>query len=208
MPTVLYIRGAPGTGKNTVARILERDLHWPRLWCHQFDSIYKVIGEYKVPDLTDKLMLSVAEHLMTTGRDFMAVRPSRSNKGILDIWEAAKRHEYTFIVVKLEASYRTMVTRVTRRWAESPFRLTTKEKLDEYLNERPEEVFHATGQYVVPTDDLTPEQVAGRIKELLPPPILCGARHSPPDKWACDLPVGHSGQHSAIWTDKGERTYW
>lgn len=170
MPTVCYLRGAPGTGKNTVARIIERDLGWPRLWVHQLDSVYRVIGNYKVPRLTDTIMRAVANHLCEDGKDFLFVRPSRDSESVYSIRDMVMRFHpgYQFVAVKLTASYQTLVTRVTRRWAESPFRLTTKESLDEYLNARPESDF--PGEHVIDTTALTPEQVAGRIKELLAVP--------------------------------------
>ncbi len=166
MPVCLYLRGSPGSGKNVCARILERDLGWPRLWVHHFDAVYRIIGEYKVPDLTDKLIRDVACHLMQRGRDFMVVRPSRQTWGMRGVDEEAKAFDYTFVPVMLTASYNVLLTRVTRRWSESPFRLTTKEALDEYLAARREEAW--PGEHVIDTDKLTPEQVAGRIKELLP----------------------------------------
>lgn len=166
MPVCLYMRGEPGTGKNTCARLLERDLGWPRLWVHHFDAVYRVIGEYRVPDLTDKLIRSVAAHLMQQKRDFMVVRPSRQTWGMDGVANDARREGHTFVPVRLTADYETLVTRVTRRWAESPFRLTSKEALDEYLGGRQGQPF--PGEHVIDTTDLTPEQVAGRVKELLP----------------------------------------
>jgi len=165
MPTCLFIRGAPGTGKNTVARLLERDLKWPRLWVHHFDAIYRIIGEYKCPSLTDKLIRDVASHLMERQRDLMIVRPSRQTWGMDCIKNIATVFKFNFVPVQLTASYDNLVTRVTRRWTESPFRLTTKEALDEYLGSRPEQSFD--GEHVINTDDLTPEEVAARVKELL-----------------------------------------
>lgn len=165
MPTCLYLRGAPGTGKNTVARILERDLGWPRLWVHHFDAVYRVIGEHKVPDLTDKLIRCTAAHLMQRKRDFFIVRPSRGTWGMDCVRYEAETHGYKLVNVKLTASYNVLVQRVTRRWHESPFRLTTKEALDEYLGARPEQPYD--GEHCIDTDKLTPEQIAGRIKELL-----------------------------------------
>jgi len=166
MPTCLYLRGVPGTGKRTVSDILERDLKWPVLWCHHFDATYKAIGEHRCPVLTDELMRVVAEHLMDDGRDFLAVRPSRSIDSIWSMEYLADQYLYTFLPVRLTAPYATLCTRVTRRWHESEFRITTKEALDEYLNARPETEF--PGEHVIDTERLTPEQVAGRIKELLP----------------------------------------
>jgi hypothetical protein len=166
MPTVLYLRGAPGTGKRTVADILERDLCWPVLWVHLLDPVYKAIGSYKVPDLTDKLIRATASHLMSQKRDFIVVRPSRQTWGMEGVASDANSYGHSFVGVKLTASYKTLVTRVTRRCHVSPFRLTTQEALDEYLNSRPESAF--PGEHVVDTESLTPEQVAGRVKELLP----------------------------------------
>lgn len=167
MPTVLYLRGCPGTGKKTVADILERDLGWPVLWVHLLDPIYKCIGEYKVPGLTDHLMQAVAAQIMcmASKRNLMIVRPSRDEGSVSLIANTAVHYCYTFLPIRLTASYATLCTRVTRRWHESPFRLTTKEALDEYLNARPEQPF--PGEIVIDTDAMTPEQVAGRIKELL-----------------------------------------
>ena len=166
MPTVVYLRGAPGTGKRTVADVLERDLGWPVLWVHHFDAVYKAIGEYKVPLLTDELMGRTADHLMKRGRDFLMVRPSRSSWSVAYTAGIARANGYKFVPVRLTAAYPVLAQRVTRRWHESPFRITTREALDEYLSARPEEPF--PGEFEVKTDALTPEQIAGRIKELLP----------------------------------------
>jgi len=168
MPTCLYIRGCPGSGKHTTSRILERDLGWPRLWVHHFDAVYRAIGEYKVPELTDALIGAAARHLMRHGRDFLIVRPTRDAGTLLGIDTLTRRFQYALVPVRLTASYNTLVTRVRRRACgnESPFRLTTKEALDEYLESRPEQPFE--GEHVIDTDELSPEEVAGRIKELLP----------------------------------------
>lgn len=166
MPTVVYLRGIPGTGKRVVSDILERDLSWPVLWVHLFDPLYKAIGEYKVPRLTDRLMKAAAMYLMDIGRDFIVARPSRDFASVEKMRLVAALRDYRFIPVRLTASYNTLITRVTRRWHESPYRLTTKEALDEYLAARPESDF--PGETVIDTDKLTPEQVAGKIKELLP----------------------------------------
>lgn len=166
MAVCLYLRGSPGTGKNTVARLLERDLKWPRLWVHHLDSLYRAIGEYRLPTLTNDILELAAAYMMSQQKDFMFVRPSRESRSVQSIAMRAMGYDYTFVPVRLTASYQNLVTRVTRRWAESPFRLTTKEALDEYLESRPEQPY--AGETVIDTDALSPEQVAGRIKELLP----------------------------------------
>ena len=166
MPTCLFIRGVPGVGKITVARLLERDLKWPVIWVHLLDPIYKTIGQYKCPALTDKLIRAVAWEVMGSGRDLIVVRPSRQVNGVHELHHDAMSWGHKFIPVKLTAAYPVLVTRVTRRWTESPYRLTTREALDEYLADRAEESF--PGEFEVKTDHMTPEQVAGRVKELLP----------------------------------------
>ena len=166
MPTCLYLRGSPGVGKHTVGKLLERDLGWPLVWVHQFDAVYAAINEYKVPDLTDKLIRDVANHLMDRRRDFLVVRPSRRAWGLWSLGKDAATRGYTFVAVKLTADYATLAQRVTRRWHESPFRITTREGLDEYLGARSEEEYD--GEHVIDTSRLTPEQVAGKVKELLP----------------------------------------
>ena len=166
MPTVLYLRGTPGTGKRVTADILERDLGWPVVWVHFFDKVYAAIGSHQVPDLTDKLIRATAGHLMAWGRDFIVVRPSRQAWGMECVKADASARGYKFLPVRLTAAYPVLVQRVTRRWHESPFRVTTREALDEYLAARAEEPF--PGEFEVKTDHLTPEQCAGRIKELLP----------------------------------------
>jgi hypothetical protein len=165
MPVCLYLRGEPGTGKDTVSNLLVRDLGWPRVWVHSFDLVYAAIGEYKVPSLTDKLIRSTANHLMDAGRDLIVVRPSRQTWGMWSLAEDAEQKRYKFVAVKLTCDYKVLVTRVTRRWTDSPFRLTTKEALDDYLGARKEEPF--AGEVVIDTTSLTPEQAAGRVKELL-----------------------------------------
>ncbi len=166
MPTCLYLRGVPGSGKHTVAELLSRDLGWPLVWVHSFDPVYAAIGDYKVPYLTDRLILNVATHLMIRKSNLIVVRPSRSVEGMRFVAnQCNSRGDYRFIPVQLTAAYSTLATRVTRRHYESPFRITTAAALDEYLEARSPEAF--PGETIIETDDLEPEQVAERIKELL-----------------------------------------
>jgi hypothetical protein len=166
-PFCLYIRGCPGTGKHTVARILQRDLGCRMLWVHDFDAVYKAIGEHRVPLLTDRLMGATARYLMETGQNLIYVRPSRSKESVAGIRHAAiEDYGFSFTSVRLWARYSVMCQRVERRWHESDFRVTTKAGLDEYLSARPEEPF--AGETCIETSDLEPEEVAAKIKRLLP----------------------------------------
>jgi len=166
MPVALYLRGAPGTGKNTTARILERGLGWPRLWVHHFDPLYRIVGDHRLPDLTDRLMRVAANYLMEQRRNLLVVRPSRQTRGMECVQDEAKKFGYTFIAVRLTASYESMLARVQSRQNESPFRVNSKDGLDEYLNSRKEEEF--ANEIVISTDKMNPEEVAAKIRELIP----------------------------------------
>jgi shikimate kinase len=166
MPHVLYIRGCPGAGKHTVAKAVERLLGWPRLWSHHFDPVYRIVGDHRVPGLTDKLMRVTASYFMDQKRSLIVVRPSRQTWGMECIQRDALERKYSFIPVRLTATYETMLARVESRQNESPFRVNTREGLDEYLNSRNEEVF--PGENVIGTDMITAEEVAAKIRELIP----------------------------------------
>lgn len=138
---------------------------------HHFDAVYRAVGDHRVPDLTDRLMAETADWLFERGRSFLIVRPSRDWRSVAGVWIRAKDRGFRFVAVRLTARYETLVTRVTRRACgnESPFRVCSKAALDEYLSARPEEPWPTDmqGEVEVKTDLLTPEQVVGRIKELL-----------------------------------------
>ncbi len=170
MPTCLFIRGEPGSGKDTVSRILESDLGWTRLWVHHFDAVYKAIGEHRVPRLTNTLIDAVVVHLMSENRiwnldrNIIVVRPARQSWAVQTISLEALEYGYRFIPVRLTASYETLLDRTCSR-EPTGFRIHDGASLDEYLNSRPLEEF--PGEHVIATDALTPEEVADKIKGLL-----------------------------------------
>lgn len=168
MKTLLYIRGKPGTGKHTVSKIIANYLKWPVLWVHDFDAVYRAIGEHRDPYLTDDLMNAVAKRVMTSGRDFMIVRPSRDWVSVSEVEREAVYREYRMVVVRLTADYGTLQERIAARVVggdSSPFRVSTKAALDEYLSARPDTDY--PGECVIPTDGIGPEIVARRIVELV-----------------------------------------
>jgi broad-specificity NMP kinase len=167
MPVLLYIRGVPLSGKKTTSEILEPDLGWPCLWVHDHNVTYKKIGTHKCPDLTDKLMRDVALYVMDVQkRDFMVVRPSRGTWGMWSLRNAALERGYMFVAVQLTATREELIRRMAGRGPEDECRISTVPELDEYLTARPEEPF--AGEHVIDTTSLTPEQAAGKVKELLP----------------------------------------
>lgn len=165
MPYVVYLRGEPGAGKRTVAGRLAADLGCPTVWLHDFESVYKAVGFDPDPRLMDAVLQPVAEYLMGKGRDFLFVRPARGVGSVRRVAEAAGRYGHRFIPVRLAATYETLLRRVRSR-PPSPFRIADQPALDKYLAARPLEPY--PGEYVIQTDGLTPEEVAGRVKELLP----------------------------------------
>lgn len=165
LPTCLYIRGEPGAGKKTTADILKRDLGWALCWLHRLDGVYEIVGHHPPPDVMDQVLRPVVGYLMRQGRDILFVRPARSRLSVDAVSRQAKARGYKFICVRLTASYETLLNRVCQR-EPSEYRVWDGEGLDRYLEARPLEPF--PGEFEVKTDTLTPEQVAGRVKELLP----------------------------------------
>jgi hypothetical protein len=165
MSTFLYLRGEPGSGKITTARILERDLGWLLCWFHDLDGVYRIIGEYQVPRLMDEVMQVVVKHLLPTGRDIIYVRPSRDAESVEKVRQiVAGFPEYRFCPVRLYAPYDVLLNRVERREGK-PYRIQDKVGLDEYLQSRP--LSKVPGEIVVSTDCKDTRSVAEQIKWLL-----------------------------------------
>lgn len=164
MPYVVYLRGEPGAGKRTVAERLAADLGCPTVWLHDFESVYKVVGFDPDPALMDAVLQPVAEYLMGKGRSFLFVRPARGAGSVRRVADAAERHGHRLIPVRLAANYETLLERVRSR-PPSDFRIGSKAALDKYLTARPLEPY--PGEHVITTDDLSPEEVVRRVKELL-----------------------------------------
>lgn len=165
MPTLLYIRGVPGSGKITVARILEKELGWTLFWVHDLDPVARVVGSHKIPRLMDDLCSRVIRHLANQEKDIIYVRPSRDAETVRRVYSVfAGRPEYRVVQVLLTASYENLVKRVTSRDC-SDQRVKTKADLDDYLNARPGWV--GEDSLVINTDDLTPDGVALMIKRAV-----------------------------------------
>ena len=163
---LLYLFGEPGTGKITVARILQKRLGWRLFWLHDLDLVSEIVGRYPLPRLMDKVSEAVLEELMSTGEDIIYVRPSREVKTRRGVAALCVRHDYTRIAVQLVAPYETLVERVTAR-GESRFRIGSKEGLDRYMKSRPGHGIIGAGEYVLSTWNKSPEQVADEIECIL-----------------------------------------
>ena len=164
MPTLLFIRGSPGSGKITVARLLEQDLGWRLFWLHDLDGISRTVGhgrDGKVARLMDDVTTPVLRHLMRDGKDLIYVRPARDRATVELAHDLAACAGYRFVLVTLMAKYKTLCNRVESR-PFVPGRISSKVQLDEYLSSRP--LLEINTGLIVETDGKTPEEVAEEIK--------------------------------------------
>lgn len=160
----LYLRGEPGSGKITVARLLQEQLGWRLFWIHDLDNIARLVGDHRVPRLMDAVSGAVIKHLLASGQDIIYVRPSRERRTVELVHDLAAQAGYKFTLVSLCASYDTLLKRVCQRpdTEGNAFRIKTKARLDEYLTDRP--LTEIDGDLVIDTDLRTPAEVAELIK--------------------------------------------
>ena len=161
---LLYLFGEPGTGKITVARILQERLGWRLFWLHDLDSVCAIVGRYPIPRLMDRISKAVLEELMADGRSIIYVRPSRDRESVAGVMDLARAAGYGTCLVRLWADRETLVGRVSSR-GKSLCRIGSAEELDRYLMARP--ATSGLGAVTVSTVGKPPEQVADEIQHLL-----------------------------------------
>ncbi len=144
-PTLLYLRGAPGTGKYTVAKILRDELGWPFFWYHQAgEGLVYVKGGHEL------------------GISMIYARPARLKESVSNVLALAPDHRH--VVVMLAANYGTMVERVGKR-EKIHNRLSTEAQLAAYFSERPFDPW--PGEHKVWADNCGPKTVAAKVRSLL-----------------------------------------
>ena len=164
----LYVRGNPGVGKITVARILEKELGWKVFWFHDIkNAVYNVVKEHRIPRLMDEVTTPIVRYLLTQGDSIIYTRCSPDKETVDNIKSlVADNDQYTFLPILLTASYGTLLERVKSR--EDPFRITSKQDLDDYVNNRTTTPIE--GELIIDTDGLTPQQVAQKILAVVNQP--------------------------------------
>lgn len=165
MKRLLYIFGEPGTGKITVARILQERLGWRLFWLHDLDPVCAIVGRYPLPRLMDRISLAVLGEMMDAGEDIIYVRPSRDRQTVEKVLKLAEATRYRSYLVRLWAPKSIMTERVSAR-PPSQFRVADGADLAEYLNGRPSSSALLPA-LLVRTNERTPEQVADEVQQYI-----------------------------------------
>ena len=163
----IYIRGLPGTGKITVARILRKKLKYHLFWFHDIkNSVYKVVKEHRIPELMDDTTLPILKYLLTRSKPIIYVRPSSTPRGIDKVKSLVKKYGYQFDVVTLSTSYDQLLKRISKRRGND--RVSNKKDLDQYISDK--KISFSNYKMIginIDTTRLKPEQVADKIIKKL-----------------------------------------
>lgn len=159
MKRLLFLRGSPGSGKQTVGKIVSELLQWEMLWFHDL---------YRLPDpdpvVIATIVLPGLAMRLQSGKDLVFVRPARLRSTVEEVINLATHCGYSSMVVRLTASRAKLVSRVMER-EKFPWRVSDSKGLDKYLANGGAEDY--PGESIIETDNLTPEEVASFIERLV-----------------------------------------
>ncbi len=163
MQHFIYLRGKPGVGKITIARLLEQGLDdsWRVFWLHDLkNAVYDIVKNHRIPRLMDEMTQPIIRFMLDRGDNVIFVRPSPDKETVETMVKTLGDYKDLKVsVVCLDASYDTLLQRATSR--DDPHRISDQKELDKYLSEREQVPF--PGELVINTDGLTPGQVAAKI---------------------------------------------
>ncbi len=162
----LYLRGEPGTGKYTIAKLLQAELGWTLFWLHDLDPIFEIVGNYRTPRLIDQVVSPILNNLLQSNKNIIFVRPSRDAESVRRVRDdVGDFPNYTFNLIQLTADYDTKVNRVCFREHKSKFRVSTRAQLAEYLCMRPNATIE--GETLINTTGRIAKEVATQIKDMI-----------------------------------------
>jgi broad-specificity NMP kinase len=157
----LFLRGKPGVGKITVAKLIEKELGWKVFWHHDLkNAVYDIVKDHHTSRLMDELMVLVLKFMMERGDNIIFVRPSLERETVEVVAKVLGGNpDYEVHVVRLEASYDTLADRISGR--DDPYRISNKKDLDDFFARKV--VADIDGEHIIETDGLKPEDVAKKL---------------------------------------------
>ena len=164
----IYIRGLPGSGKITVARLLKKKLqnHYHLFWYHDLkDAVRRIVGDLRIPLLMDEVTKPIIKYLIQNDKNIIYTRASSRSEGVKKIKNLVEKGGYKFYLITLTASYEELVRRLSKyRGSQRPF---GKSDLDGYLDIKPKMKKLGTYDFWIDTTQLSPKQVTNNIMERL-----------------------------------------
>jgi shikimate kinase len=163
---ILVLIGYRGTGKSLVGRLLSRRLNMP---CIAMDEEIERQAGISIAEIVEKhgwqrfrdLESEMARELMA-GDDLII----DTGGGVIERPENIEVLQKNACVVWLKASVETVVSRIssgTHRPSLTGGKTFTDEVAEVLARRTP--IYQKAAQYEVDTDDLTPEEIAGRVLE-------------------------------------------
>lgn len=160
-PVFIYLKGVPGTGKITVARILKRKLGYRLFWFHDLkNAIFRIVKEHRLRALMNEVTGPIVKYLVNKSENVIYIRPSADPETVKAVGAIVKATGHKFVVINLTANYKELVKRVSGR--REKYRISNKKDLDAYLATLPGNS-RVPGEHNLDTSRLTPEQVADKI---------------------------------------------
>lgn len=163
----VYLRGTPGSGKITTARIVAERLDYRLFWFHDIkNAVQDIVGSREIHRLMDAVTKPIISTLLETGQSIIYVRPSPDRETVVCVRDLVLGNlRYQWHLITLTASYESLKRRVTNRY--DPNRIQDTAALDRYIAKRPFCPFEE--ETIIDTTNLAPDDVADRIVATICP---------------------------------------